>query len=501
MKKTISLFFLVIAIASVNAQTINTTALQTYPASVVLRVYNVATKATLSTAEQTTLADLFQDEETELAALALNGAAPSVIDSVKNAYQAEFNTLLSSTQFAAYSQAVNSAKVNTTARLMATMLRNKYTVDATMQQYFTSIINWRETAIEKIWLRDTDSTTRNNNLAYTFYIYDSLLSVYTNAAASGNYFASRVYYLDSISQIDSTKKLALATTYYNNCIQFKYRAYADNFNVALKTVFNTVADTPYYAALYKSDILKTSTNLAAATLSSYSKQYQLSTLALHQLAPIVLQQQRVVSLINKILPNYTAAKDSIIDTLTYSFQKQIDDIIIKDGNIFNPTQLDIAIKNAFELGLNQEQQNLVSIKLVALNALRNDFKNINPSADYDSKAFESQALNELLTPEQYTKVLTTKFLATATNMAIKDWNELIRLDLSSTYDSATTKTELTNYHLAILIAYYRNANNTELQYISIHSINEIMPDAMRILLQQWNFHTPYSDTPDTFFQW
>ena len=107
----------------------------------------------------------------------------------------------------------------------------------------------------------------------------------------------------------------------------------------------------------------------------------------------------------------------------------------------------------------------------------------------------------MLSPEQYTQVLTLKFNAIAINLANTDWKELIRLDLSNQYNMAETKQELTNYHLAVLIAYYRNANKPEEQYSSVKSINQMMPDAMRTLLEKWEYRTPYTDTIDTFFQW
>ena len=501
MKKTISILLFIITNLTIQAQTINNTALQGYPNSIVLRVYNVASKITLTPAEQTTLADLFQDEESELATLARNGATNSVIDSVKNIYKAEFNSLLSPTQLASFYKQSVALKSNTTGRLMSVMLRNKYNVDATMQQYFDSINTWREQVIEKIWLGETDITTRNNKLMNAMYVYDSLLSVYTNAASSGNYFASRAFYLDSIQHIDSSKKRSLGSTYFNYCLNFKNRDYADNFNAAFNTVFNNITDSVYYVFLYKNEIMKTAINNATNSVANYIKRDKISNYTAQLIAPILLQQERIKAIINKIFPNYTVAKDSIIDTLTFAYQMQIDNLIVSGGSIINPSQIGIAIKYATELSLSEEQVNALTIKLNELNGLINEFKIENPESDYDSKSFESEVLNDMLSPEQYTQVLTLKFNAIAINLANTDWKELIRLDLSNQYNMAETKQELTNYHLAVLIAYYRNANKPEEQYSSVKSINQMMPDAMRTLLEKWEYRTPYTDTIDTFFQW
>jgi hypothetical protein len=501
MKKTIFLLLFVFTFSIIKAQTINNTALQGYPNSVVVKVYDVASKVSLTATEQQSLADLFKDEENEIALLVISGATPYVIDSVKNNYKAEFNASLTSTQLANYYKATVASKAKTTGLLMSSMLRNKYNVDTTIERYFDSVLNWREAAIEKIWLRETDPTTRNNNLAYSYYIYDSLLSVYTNAAASGSYFMSRVFYLDSIMLVDSSKKNALSAAYFTNCINNKNNAFADNFNAAFNKVFHNISDTPYYNFLYRNEIINNTKNAAAVALSGYIKRDKVSTYTTQLIAPILLKQQRVIAFINKIYPTYTVAKDSIIDTLTVSYQRQIDAILAQDGNLHNASQLDIAIKYAAELGIVPDQENSLKIALSELNALRATYQHANPGSEYDSKSFESRKLSTILTDDQYTQILTLKYAAAAANMANTDWIELVRLGRTNDFVEADTKLELTNYHLAILIAYYRYAANVEIQYTTIQSINEIMPLAMHIILENWNYQRPYFDTPDTFFQW
>ena len=501
MKKTISLLLFAFVCFATQAQTLDSSVTNNYPKSVVNRVYGVAIKTTLSIADQQNLADLFQDEENDINTLVLSGASAAAIENVRNSYKADFNAILSSTQLAQFYKASVAPKANTTASLTAAMLRNKYNVDTVMQQYFDSIIYWREAAIQKVWLRDSDSTTRNNNLAGTIYVYDSLLNVYIGAAASGNYFASRVHFLDSIQHIDSTKKVALATVYYGYCIQYKNKAYADNFNAALTTIFNNISDSPYYAALYKNEIQSKALNTAATSLSAYIRENKISTYAAQQITPILKIQQRIVALINKIYPTYTYAKDSITDTLTYSYQHQIDSIIGQDHRFNNSSQIAIAIKYAYELGLTSSQVTDLNNALLTLSDLTRDYAITNPDAEYDSKTFESENLNNILTANQYTQVLTVKYSGVATSMANKDWDELVLHDLSSNYTQAETKTALTNYHLAALIAYYRNANDAQTQYSAVHSINQMKPAALSALLELWDTHTPYYDSADTFFQW
>jgi hypothetical protein len=499
-KKLILIIALLCAFKT-QSQTVDTSITSYYSKSVVIRVHNVVSKIHVTIAEQQALADLFQDEENDINNLIVNNASPIIIDSVKANYKSAFNQLLSAQQIKDYYTITNTTKVNTTARLMALMQKRKYNTDATMQQYFKTIYGWREEAIEYIWNKNVDTPVRNNNLYKTMVSYDSLLGIYTNAANGGNYFTSRANYLDSIKPIDTTKRKQLSQAFYNNCIDYKYKAYADNFKTALNTVFNNIVDSPYYIALYGNSIASIASNSAIATLSSYIKRDNVSSSTASQILPILQQRERVVAIINHIYPSYTQTKDSITDTLTKPYQKQIDSLIAKDGSLHNNSQIDVALYYASQLNLTTTQISSLQTALTTLNGLKESFRATNEFAEYDSKAFESETLTGILTAEQHTQVLTTKYYNTAVNMAKQDWAALVNAQLTEGLTEVDTKTELTNYHLAVVIAYYRYAHNLETQYSSINSIKEMRPDALSILLNHWNYKNPYNDTPDTFFQW
>lgn len=86
-------------------------------------------------------------------------------------------------------------------------------------------------------------------------------------------------------------------------------------------------------------------------------------------------------------------------------------------------------------------------------------------------------------------------------MAKMDWQYLIDLNIYQNFDKDPTILQLKNYHLALFIAYYRNAHDRNAQSASIHNIKEIMPEAMKELINRWTFTTPYEYNPDIFFQW
>lgn len=214
------------------------------------------------------------------------------------------------------------------------------------------------------------------------------------------------------------------------------------------------------------------------------------------------QKEKSIALVNKIFPNYSPQKIEAIDTISKTYQPIIDSLIARDANFSNGSQIDVAIRLATELNLTTTQLEQLTKVQYELNEKKLQLKNEKPEAEYDSKSFESEVLNKLLTEEQYTSVLVAKYSNTAANQTKQDWGQIIKNNLTNDFpDSVATKLELTNYHTAILVAYYRNAFDKEKQYESVKRIQEIMPDALRVLIDKWNYKTPYSDTPDTFFQW
>lgn len=505
MMKSIFSFVLFILISqTTHSQSIDTSVLSTYPSSVVIKVHEVGSKIMLTNNEQFMLAELFLEEEQTIGNAILVGSSTAIIDSLKKLFKNDFNLLLPASKIDNYYNAIALPKANTIATLTAAMLQQKYNTDTLTQQYFNTIYGWRENLIEKVWAKSTDTLIRNNILQNIITVYDSVISRYTLSAASSHYLAIRLYYIDSVLSIPANQKNALVESYFMNCMQYKNRAYSDNFNTAFNTVFTQPQDTVYYAAAYNNEITRNSIEAAQVSLSVYIKTYSLSAMAATQITPYLVQRERAIALSNKLYANYSEAKDSLINNILLIHQPVIDSVVSLYAHLYNNSQIDIAIKFAAEIDLDENQLNTLHQAVATLKEMETTFRETDPFGEFDSKAYESEVLNSVLTPEQYTYVLEAKYYSKASAMANKDWTELVRLNIAGelSLQEAITKTELTNYHVAIFIAYYRNANNPEEQYISIQRINEVMPETMRLLLDRWaESGTPYGNLPDVFFQW
>ena len=503
LKCSLGLLVLLLLMGRSYGQVINTDSLNAYPESVVLKVFEVASKTTLTVSEQIALADLLTDEEQTLYDIVMNGGNANTIDSVKQNYKYRFNSLLTAAELDAYYTAKSLKNANRVAKLTAAMLQQKYNTDATLQQYFNDILLARETAINKVLQQFTDSTVLDTNVFRTIVAYDGLIDKYIKAATGSAYLNNKLNFLDDEVGLDAAQRSNLSNTYYNLCLNNTEGAYADVFNVAFNSVFTNVSDTPYYKALYGKEISNNARTTSQVAIAGYVKRYNLSAVTTQSLMPVLRQRDLNIALVNKLYPNYSKTKSLLIDTITGTYQPIIDSLIAMDGNVTNATQLDIAIKYAQSLHLEDGQVEQLKSALTDLNKQRETFKLSDAVGEFDSKVFESKILSKVLSEEQYTTVLTLKYQSMANSMAVKDWETLINYgdEFLVMFEKTETETALTNFHLAYLIAFYRNAYDRELQYASCKRLNEIMPEALRVLIEKFEYKTAYGDGSDTFFQW
>jgi len=500
LKLTFTLMVLFAGLAS-SSQAIDSSIVKNYPTSVTIKLYDVVTKIPLSTVQQRAVAQIFKEEEDLLKGLILTGANDGVIDSVKHIYLKALENTVTPTKYEIYLTAKVEPKAKLLAEVTARMIKDKFHADSTLERYIRDIYVWRETFIEKAFLRPTSLAVRRNNLLYAAYVYDTLLSNYVYAASSSRFFAIRIHKIDSLTNIPASKKQALASLFFNACIQDRTQSYSDHFKRAFSATFNKIEDSAIYAAVFADEIRMVTESKAQSALAAYIKMDKLSPSASMRIAPFVYERERAFALVNKIIPSYNDQKDQIFNSIYTKYQPAIDSIISLDGRMINASQIDIAIKFSEDLQISGDQLLQLKEALSELHAQQEKYRTEDPVGEFDSKIFESEVLNNVLSPDQYTDVLTIKYSRKAEKMAEIDWKEIRRIGLDVGGDERSVKEQLRGYHLAIIIAYYRNANDIKTQHLSIQRINEVMPEAMRLLLERWEYNTPYGDTPDTFFQW
>ena len=501
-KKAIQLLFLLFAFAKANAQTINTDSLSDYSPSVVIKVHEVGSKINLTIAEQKSLANLFMEEETTIRNLIASQATTNSINDAKSFYQYRFTKVLPNQLIDDYYKAVASQKANRIAKSNASFLQKKYSTNNIIKQYFNDMYSAKETLIQQALIRYSDTTIIDTNIYNVIQAYDTLLEKYLHLVKSQSFIEEKIQILKSINpSVDSIKLEHLKNTFGNLSLLHPNWALSDNFNSAFNFNFNEVADTQYYKVLYREQIVYNAVFTSQNAVEGYKKMYHLSNNGLNQLLPIVAKREYEIAQINKIFTTYSPLRDSIIDTIYNKYKTPIFNIISKYGISKTANLFELAIHFASDLQITEQQIENLSLKSKQYEIQKNDFDNINPLSVYVNNEFEAQNLFTILTAEQHTNLLTIRYKSVAQENADKDWKYLEEYGISTSLDINNTKTELTNYHLALFISYYRYAFDKIRQYTSINNINEIMPDAMRLLVERWTLKTPFEYNPDIFFQW
>ncbi len=121
------------------------------------------------------------------------------------------------------------------------------------------------------------------------------------------------------------------------------------------------------------------------------------------------------------------------------------------------SQFSKAVQYHDTLGLSEGVVNTLLEKIEVLRKMKDQFYKFNPGRTFDSRAFESQTMTELLSEDQYTMLLTIKNKRRSYNYALNDWKEMQARQINSSFNMQETLTKLA--------AYYLNRNNTYDRYM------------------------------------
>lgn len=496
----LSLLLLGVLNCKVSAQ-IDTSVLKKYSQSVITKVYQIAIKVKLPKAKQQELADFYKQEEDEISQAILSNVSEDNIKQMQKLFKYELHNILSTSTLDSFYKSQVADKAFTRAEQTSKMLAYKYGNNNQLLNYFKTIYNWQETQLEYIWLRFIDDSVRKENLINALYTYDTLLNRYKNLSENFLYLNNQIAVIKSIQLVDSTKLQSLADSFFISIEKNKNVSMQKNFEIAMQKVFNNINDTIFYKNLFANAISEKYLSSAVTVMNTYNRLNKISNYTSQRLFPIITERERCIALVESVFPIPSANGFSFVNQIKQNYQNQIDSLLVRDINFESNSQIDVAIRLATDLNLSSSiVEELIKIS-AELNEQKLAFKNENPDAEFDSKAFESDVLNRYLTEDQYTEVLVAKYTKQAQIRMKADWEQMIHFDLHTHYDSTNTKIEFANYHLAVLISYYRNANDKEKQYASVRMLQEIMPEALRDLYKRWEYKTPYADGVDTFFQW
>ena len=480
MKKAILHFLWLIVLVmsiSVKAQTVCQQITNHYPASVISRVYEVASKINVTPDKQLLLARYFQKEDSLVARAVINGATPGEIASIRTLTKNDFINIFTSAELDSYYTAMVNEDAMKESKIMALMAREKYGCDTATERKLYKLFYVRNSLVEKTCLRYSGSPKLDSVLSVLIVKLDTITDKYLSLAQSNAYFNRKIALLDSIKPLTQKEKVRLSI-YFNLNKKSKDGSLADHFNEALHKV---VTDTVYYASLYRKEISQLATLNSGKEILDISIKNQPTNEGMKSLFPIVSEKERKLATINFAFPTYTMHKDSLIRKTTARYDSLINVALMRDGSQAGKSQFDIALKNRKSLGLTNAQVDSLVSGAAMFNKLNNDYSTKDPDGKIDPKAFESDNMSKILTEAQYTKVLVVKNNVQAKNDALRDWKELGLRNIKAGYDSTIVVKQLTTFYLAKYAAYDRYGNDRIKQIANLNAVAVAMPEPLKKL--------------------
>jgi hypothetical protein len=163
------------------------------------------------------------------------------------------------------------------------------------------------------------------------------------------------------------------------------------------------------------------------------------------------------------------------------------------------SQFSLAVRYKTALGLDDAIVNTILQQNQKLRVMKESFYKGNPGKSFDSRAYESETLSNLLTDSQYVKLLAIKNKNKAKTFALQDWRELQVRGMAAGHDRDSTLTELATFYLKRQIAYDRFAHDKLKQSENVNLIYENKPAPLNALIHARR--NPANDTQGQSFQW
>jgi hypothetical protein len=471
---------------------------QNFSASVVTRLYDIASTVELSYGRQKHLALFFTEEDSLMADQIKKGVSPQQIRKLQNDLQAKFQQILTSKDCNQYYTAKFHDQARLIARQMADLAKQKYDCDTATLHYLTAVYYRRQLSLNKAFYSQfTDSTDLDRKLLTILQKDDSLLEHAIYLASGNAYLKTKIAQLNAIKPISPDQETGLRNAFYSFSSKFHARGMADNFNEALR---KTITDTTYYGALYKEEIDKMAAANTLKYLSAQGRTNKISDSGYNRLSKVVYQKERLLAIYNKTYPYFSHTLDDIHIAIETKYDSITKTALMREGIGLPSSQYTSALRNAGPLGLSTPQIDSLIASAYTLQKMKDAYAAKNNTGRYDSKSYESTEFTRILTPEQFTKVLIINNRDLAKTNATSDWQDLQKRGLDSKYDKETTIKQLTAYYLAREVAYYRNAADKLQQDISVRKVDDAMPDALKVLKTARKYNNPANSTTGSF-QW
>ena len=243
----------------------------------------------------------------------------------------------------------------------------------------------------------------------------------------------------------------------------------------LNTLQHVYPDTALIAHFYKPVLDRDKNYLSSADRINLINAFHIYPAAYDSAINIIKQknyQQTLIEITYGANPLY---RDSLLKRTIKFHDSLIYGYLLRNGSLLPTNQFVIALKYKKILQIRPTLIDTLVFHAMYLQQQQDSLYAKDPFTKTDFKAYEATQLNELLTEDQYTKLLTLKNRSQARLDADDDWDDMEKWGLSKMMDKDSVKKILLDYYLLKWNAYYRMANNKLKQEANLKVLKDNQP--------------------------
>jgi hypothetical protein len=277
--------------------------------------------------------------------------------------------------------------------------------------------------------------------------------------------------------------------------------YADWGSVLLEATQFVLPDTAIFSVLYNKQIRKLAIALAVPERLNLIRIHHISKQQYLPVVKLLENKAYQLALIDYTYGAYGRKRDSLVLEINHYHDSVIQVALLKDGSLLNSSQFAIALKYKKALGIPEYLTDTLVYHAMYISQARDSILQKDPFAKTDFKAYESKYLSQLLTEDQYTKLLSIKNASQAKMDANEDWDDIEKRGIANELDKANTIDQLYKYYMAKWNTYYRFADNTIKQEANLQLLKESSPKALKMLNAAKKQPNPLNTNSTVNFKW
>lgn len=485
--------------SKLSAQIISNEILNKFSSATVAKLYEIAKSVKLTEGQQISLAEQFDSFDALLIRDLRAGKTPREIDSVQNAAQLKISMIVGPEMLN-----YTAKKAEGFARLASSgeikYMQQAYMLDTGLASKMRTLqFNRYKKVYQTYMLYGSNEKIATEKIADATKRFDSLAFASYPALHSGKYLDN---YLAQVKRITPSIPDSIVTKikaiFFVSTVK---NVYVDCGQTMLDIMQHIYPDTAITAYFYRPVIERQAKFLSSAEKDYLINEVRISANAFDSVYGLVRRKNYQQALIEYTFGANSKFRDSVIKSSNKYFDSLITASLLRDGSLLATNQFTIALKYKKILELRPSLSDTLLWHAMYLDRRQDTAKAKNPFAKTDFKAYEAKWLNDLLTDEQYTKLLTLKNDATAQLDAEEDWEDMETWNIASEFEKEATIKELYKYYLAKWIAYYRLAHDKLKQEANQRMIKDLQPKALKMLSAAKKSPNPVNNNANLKLKW